>query len=118
MLKSGILDRNKLFNDDPVVMSCIELKTKLDQNMEKIQAAKTKIQVLKERSDGFRKNLGSISNMSASNYQEKWLLKLASAGDEITNIEDTILPELEKETVVLRSNLNNEILKINVSWKK
>lgn len=103
------------FERNDSVKECMDVQKKIDKVNKQIEEVNNRREKLESQMERARKSLEALSGRVDST--KEWSDSLSADDKEIRKIDDTTLPELEKQLNDLNEKLTNLVSKLSLSWK-
>lgn len=117
-IQAYVINPETTLGNDMHIKKCSELQLQINEAQEDIQRAQDKLDTLTEQVARSRENLKAISNTKDSLEASNWIKDLDESEKEIRKLTNNTLPERINKERKLTKALADEILLIEVSWKK
>lgn len=112
-LETNLVYTNGPLANEPGIQKCLEIQSRLGALQEQMQKAELDRTRLAEKQDRLRKNIGTGGN---NEQTDRWRTDLGKAEDAITEIEETLLPELSRQEQAIRDELRDALRGLSAEW--
>lgn len=114
-VQNNIIDTGNSLAGNETIRRAIQLQGQIDTLNEQIQAAQTRVNNLNSEQTRLRENL-RISNSGNSDTLQKWQSRLDAAGDEVTKLEQTEIPDMHVRLSDLEAQKRETLSAITAEW--